>query len=217
MKPEEFLQLILSGINPNTGEILTKSSPLMSEELHKEINLFLKNNRYDLKIITEHDKDVIESSELFEKFRQKRLDLSLELGWKPYHVLSNNALVRLIIYEPRNVDEASKIKYIGNTNIKYVPPFLEILNRFKKSKSQSEILVTKKYIAPVDTLCIDCKCEIDFNRRMAEPDCKRCLGCQKKYELTHDTRPMVRDLAGTPAEIEKMKQDLRREIINRHK
>lgn len=217
MKPEEFLQLIISGVNPNSGEVLPKSSPLMNKELHAEISSFLKANRYDLKIITDSDINLIENSELFEKMRQKRLDLSTELGWKPYHVISNNALVRLIIYEPRNLDDASKIKYIGNTNIKFVPEFLKILDQFKKLKSEPEILITKKYIAPEDILCVDCRCEIDFNRRMAEPECKRCLNCQNKFELTHDTRPMVRDLAGTPEEIDKMKKDLRREILNRHK
>jgi RNA polymerase-binding transcription factor DksA len=217
MKPEEFLQLILAGINPNSGEALPKSSPLLNDALHHEIACYLKSHRYDLTIITLKDIEIIEASELFQELKKERLKISRELGWKPYHVLSNNALVRLIIYEPRNIEEASKIKYVGTTKIKYVENFIAIINKFKTTKKNLEKEITKKHIAPEDLLCSDCKKEIDFNRRMAVPDCTRCIECQNKYEYSHDTRTKVRDLPGTLEDIEKMKKDLRGEMASRNR
>lgn len=214
---EEFLQLILSGVNPNTGELLSSESPLQNNDLLKEIREFLRENNRDWIIVTAEDKLRIEKSDLFEKLRKKRLEIANEIGWKPYHILSNEALYRIIIYQPKTLEDASHLKHIGEKNIEYVPPFLEIINSSSRIKTDVEKRITRKYIAPSDTLCISCKSEIDFNRRMAEPDCLRCLQCQTNYEKTHDIKTKAGDFGGTPEDIARMKKQLSDEILSRHR
>ena len=109
------------------------------------------------------------------------------------------------------------MKYIGEKNIEYVPAFLEIINSSSRIKTDIEKSITKKYIAPSDILCIDCKSEIDFNRRMAEPNCSRCLTCQMNYEKTHDIKTKAGDFGGTPEDIARMKKQLSDEILSRHR
>ena len=177
VNPEIFLQSILAGINPNTGEILADSSPFKDFEVIKEIKEFLEANRYDSKIISIEDGKKIMNGELFEKLRKKRMEIANKLRWKPYHILSNEALIRLIIYDPKTINDAKKIKYIGEKNIAYVPSFLEILNN-KKIKTPVEKEISRNYIKDEDT-CIDCGAVLDWNYRMEFHDRDRCSKCHR--------------------------------------
>jgi hypothetical protein len=183
VKPEIFLQAILAGYNPNTGEELSNTSPFKHAEVIKEIKEFLEDNRYDSKIISIEDGRKIMDGELFEKLRKKRMEIANKLGYKPYHILGNEALIRLIIYGPKTIDDAKKIKYIGEKNIEHVPSFLEILNN-KKLKTPVEKEIARNYIKDEDT-CVDCGVVLDWNYRMEFHDRDRC---SKHYKFENNNR-----------------------------
>ena len=43
--------------------------------------------------------------------------------------------------------------------------------------------------------CIDCGCEISYERLQAQPAAARCLPCQQRFEQTHDTAVRIPPLA----------------------
>ena len=184
VKSEIFLQSILAGYYPNTGEIIPNNSPFKHSEVIREIKEFLETNHYDSKIISDEHGNNIMDGDLFEQLRKKRMEIARELGWKPFHILSNNALIRLIIYEPKTIEDAKKIKYIGEKNIDHVPPFLEILNINKKLKTPKEKEISQDYLGKQDT-CLDCGVELDFNYRSNYPFRDRC---SKHYLFENQNR-----------------------------
>ena len=173
VKPEKFLQSILAGYYPNTGEIIPNNSPFKHSEVIKEIKEFLETNRFDSKIISDEHGNNIMDGDLFEKLRKKRMKIANELDLPPYVIMSNQALIRLIIYEPKTIEDAKKIKYIGGKNIDHVPHFLEILNSNKILKTSKEKEISKNYLSEQD-VCIDCGVELDFNYRSDYPFRDRC-------------------------------------------
>tara|TARA_B100001093_G_C26741271_1_gene976784 strand:+ start:630 stop:1295 length:666 start_codon:yes stop_codon:yes gene_type:complete len=189
IKAEEFLQLILKGINPNTDEIISKNSVLKDSQFLKEIIEFMHANRYDTVIIKESDIIEIKKSDLFQLLRKQRLKISNKLGWKPYHILSDNALVRLIIYSPKTLQEAARIKYIGAKNIENVPSFIEIIKKYK-CKEMGELKNSCDYYE----ICVDCGIKLDFNYRSNYPERDRCSKC---YRYENNNRMSGNDFKGS--------------------
>ena len=76
VKPEKFLQSILAGYYPNTGEIIPNNSPFKHSEVIEEIKEFLETNRFDSKIISDEHGNNIMDGDLFEKLRKKRMKIA---------------------------------------------------------------------------------------------------------------------------------------------
>ncbi len=141
MKPEIFLQALNNGVNPSTGEVIDENKTLKESGVFMIIGDYLKNNRLDTQILSDDARKKIQSGDLFYRLRGVRMNLSNKIGWKPYTILGNEALLRLIFYKVKTLQEAKNIKHIGPKNIKFVPFFLaEINNEPLSSEEIHEIL-----------------------------------------------------------------------------
>lgn len=74
------------------------------------------------------DISAIEQTQVYQKLKQYRLEVSRAEGIKPYFIYNNAELIALIAAKPSNLEELKQVKGFGDSKCqKYGPAILEIL------------------------------------------------------------------------------------------
>lgn len=95
-------------------------------------------------------------------------------------------------------------------------PSTRSLGRSAAPLAQARPAKVPRQLAPGERICVDCSGVISAQRVKATPGSIRCIGCQSKFESTHDTRARIDEgIAGTRKENKRMRGQLWGDMRNR--
>lgn len=189
----KFLELILKGINPCTGELIPKNSALQDNELLQLIESFLNSDRHAY-----------------------FFNGSFHYGFNAYKQKLKESPYRCNAYNYWTNEEDIELENLHKTM-----GLRDLANHFKRQPGAIRARLKKLAIFPQNTFyekkeliayCNKCGAEFDIKRQ--ELGYKTCLNCGEK-EARKDSLKINEGIAGTREENKKMRGQVWGEMINR--
>ena len=190
---EKFLELILEGINPITGEIIPENSALKESELLSLIENFLKTYKHPY-----------------------FFNGTFHYGFNSYKQKLKESPNRSNAYNKWETEEDNELEILSKTK-----KIKELSDHFKRQPGAIKSRLKKLGISPQNSsfineeaiaYCIECGAEFNVKRKVL--GFKTCLNCGEK-EALKVTPKIDEGIAGTREENKKMRAQVWGEIRNR--